>query len=305
MNTDFPEYLFEPPNHLSGIYSYKLNLGQSMCSTKSIVFCGICRDVEKTIERNIARINRTGALFNKFSVILYENDSKDNTLDIISKYKSESFHVISEKRDDKNYRADLYNGNDPWHFRRCQILAECRNKYLDKLYKDYSEYDYMCVLDLDLHGGWSYDGISHAIFTLESNKDYACVSAYGVLSEPNNEDLLEMHDPSDYVMYDSLAFRPLVFDKGIHILRTPAFNKIVFKRGDDPVEVRSNFGGMSIYKIPLLNHHKYGAKQWQDGFVDPDHAILNQKIIDDGNKIILDPSMIVSYSKHKLLKEIL
>lgn len=303
MNTDFPEYLFETPDHIKSIYEYKVNAGKNICKTKSIVFCGICRDVSNTIERNILRLQKTGTLFKEYATILYENDSSDNTVEILNKYLSDNFHLISEHRSDKNYRSDIDTGVDPWHFRRCQILADCRNKYLDIVYSQYMHYDYMCVLDLDLYGGWSYDGICHGIFTLESNRSHACVSAYGVLSEPNNEHLLEAYDPSEYIMYDSLAFRPMNFESGIHILRTPAFNKIVFNRGDDPVEVRSNFGGMSIYKIPLLNNHRYGAKQWQDGFVDPDHAILNQSIIDDGYKIMLDPSMIVSYSKHKLLED--
>jgi|694.fasta_scaffold13934_2 hypothetical protein len=302
MITDFPEYLFEPPDHIKSVYSYKVNAGKQICKKKSIVFCGICRDVEDTIQRNILRIQRTGDLFNRHTGILYENDSKDNTVSIISNNISQDWTFISEHRNDKNYRSDLHNGKDPWHFNRCKILAECRNKYLEVLYSNYNDYDYMCVMDLDIKGGWSYDGICHGIFTLESHQNYACVSSYGVLSEPYGIDSLEEHNQTSYVMYDSLAFRPLSFTEGIHILRTPAFNKIVFRRGDDPVEVRSNFGGLSIYKIPLLNNHKYGAKEWKDGFVDPDHAILNQSIIDDGNKIILDPSMIVSYSQHALME---
>lgn len=304
MNTDFPEDIFDSKLKNQSLYKYKSDLGQKISSNKKIVFAGICRNVGDTLALNIERIIRTASQFKDSHIFLYENDSTDNTVEILNYYKNKiNLAFLSEKRDDSNYRQDITNGVDPWHFNRCKILANCRNFYLKYALAGFFDYDYLCVLDLDIKGGWSYTGFNHGIYTLESDDKYACVSSYGVISEPDNAKKLEEIDIEEYIMYDSLAFRPLNTVGGIHILDTPLFNKMSFYRGEDPIEVISNFGGMAIYKLPLLEHKKYGAKQWNEGEVDPDHVILHRQLINDGHKIILDPSMIVSYSDHKFSKE--
>jgi hypothetical protein len=77
------------------------------------------------------------------------------------------------------------------------------------------------------------------------------------------------------------------------------FNNITLSRGDDPIEVVSNFGGLAIYKTKAIKNKKYDAKIWEEASVDPDHVELHRQMSSDGWKIILDPSMIVSYSHHK------
>jgi hypothetical protein len=300
MNTNFPENIFDSRLKNPHIYKYKVDTGLQIAKSKKIVFAGICRNVEDTIALNIERMHKTSNMFKDFSIFLYENDSEDNTVSILESYRTKTkLEFLSEKRDDKDYRRLVDDGTDPWHFGRCKILAQCRNKYLDHVISHYADYDYLCILDLDIKGGWSYTGFQHGIFTLESDPKNACVSAYGVLTEANNIKLLEDCEPEDYIMYDSLAFRPFGKPRGIHILNTPMFNKITFDRGDQPLKVSSNFGGMSIYRLPLLKNKKYGARQWEEGEVDPDHVILNEQLINEGYNIILDPSMIVSYSDHK------
>ena len=296
MNTDFPEYLFVPKNQ--GIYDHCVNQGVKIASTKTILFCGIARNVGKNLQRNIDCLHRTGSLFKDYRIFIYENDSSDNTPQILMNNRSSRFMYLSEKRLDEDYRSKIDSGEDMWHYNRCKVLSECRNKYLE--YVEYSDtkFDYVCILDLDLKGGWSYDGIKHAIFTLERDQINACVSAYGVLAEKNGNDLLEQYNVSDYLMYDSFAFRPLGWNIGLHMMSMPMFNNIKVERGDESIEVDSNFGGMAIYKSQALQNKKYGAKKWMEGFIDPDHVILNRQIKKDGWKIIMDPSMIVSYSPH-------
>jgi len=300
MNVNFPEDIFDSKLKNPSMYKYKVDTGLKIAKSKKIVFAGICRNVGDTISLNIERIKHTSKAFKDSSIFFYENDSNDDTVSILESYRGKTkLEFLSEKREDKDYRELIDTGVDPWHFGRCKILAECRNKYLDIILSNYIDYDYLCVLDLDIKGGWSYTGFYHGVFTLESDPKNACVSAYGVLTEPTNLKPLEDYKPEQYIMYDSLAFRPLGKPKGIHILHTPMFNRITFERGDEPLEVLSNFGGMALYRLPLLKNKQYGARQWKEGEVDPDHVILNEQLINEGYKIILDPNMIVSYSDHQ------
>ena len=297
ISTDFPEDMFIPKKNKQSIYKYKVLTGANICKSKRILFCAICRNVGDVLERNILCLERIGKSFLDYHIFFYENDSIDNTVQILERYKSDKINYVSEKREDKNYRELLENGKDPWHFNRCKVLAECRNKYLEYT-KNFHGFDYLCVFDADLKGGWSYDGIKHGIFTLELDSQTACVSSYGVLSEYTNELSLEDMDPKDYLMYDSFAFRP-INSKPRHMIELQAYNFINFERGDDPIKVESNFGGIAIYKMKSIIDCKYGAKEWKTGFVDPDHVVFNGQISDN---IILDPSMIASYSHHRFSK---
>jgi hypothetical protein len=297
MNTNFPESLFVAKNQ--GVYNHCLSTGAKISLNKTILFCGIARNVEKNLQRNIDCVHRTGELFKDYRIFIYENDSTDNTAQILMDNRSSRFMYLSEKRTDQNYQSKINSGEDMWHYNRCVVLSECRNKYLQYIEQSDTQFDYVCILDLDLKGGWSYDGIKHAIFTLERDPLNACVSAYGVLSEKHGTDTLEQHDIKDYIMYDSFAFRPLGWNIGVHMMSTPMFNNINVQRGDEPIEVDSNFGGMAIYKAEALKNKKYETKKWREGFVDSEHIIMHRQMKKEGWKIIMDPSMIVSYCNHK------
>jgi len=304
MNTAFPEDIFEPREQIKSIYRYRVDSGLKILKEKSVLFCGICKDVERTIALNIERICNIGSFAKNFHVFIYENDSNDNTPEILKNKNSNNITCVSERTGLGNYRDDLTNGKDPWHYNRCKILSECRNKYLEYARLNQDQYDYLCIIDWDLLGGWSLDGFFHGIFSLNNITNAACVSSYGVLAEPTNTLSLEHIHPTKYIMYDSFAYRPINIETGIHMSRLPIFNSFFFERGQDPIFIQSNFGGMAIYKIHTIINKQYRAKQWEEGFVDPDHVNINRDIIKDGYKIILDPSMISSYSKHKYCKDI-
>jgi hypothetical protein len=297
MNLNFPDDIFEPHTSKKNIYEYSVKTGEQLCKDKSILFCGIARNVGVSLQRNILCLHQCGKLFQNYQIFIYENDSTDHTVEILKLNESEHFKYISEHREDSDYILDLNNGIDPYHSNRCKILAECRNKYLEYFKK--SNYDYICVLDLDLKGGWSFDGFKKAFYTLNSDDSYGCVSAYGILADPTGDLLLENVQKENYIMYDSFVYRPKNWGVSLHILRTPFFNKNYFERGDEPVEVDSNFGGMAMYKRDAIINCSYGSKEWEEGHIDPDHVVLNRQMKKNNWKIVLDPSFIVSYSHHK------
>jgi hypothetical protein len=301
MNTDFPDSIFlnETAN-----YQYAINAGTKICKNKSIIFCGIARDVAENLQLNIDRLHRTGKMFHRYQIFIYENDSKDETRQILEKNKSAHLTYLSEAREDQDYRSKLDTPQDPWHYNRCKILSDCRNKYIEYIHSLKEKPDYICVLDCDLKGGWSYNGFKHSMFTLEQEDATGCVSAYGVLADKYGKDNLENHAVNKYIMYDSFAFRPLEYlNTPLHMLKTPMFNNLVFTADMEPIEVCSNFGGMAIYKTrAFLDGEQYSAKNWADDFspfVDPDHVSFHRNIIAKNWKVLLNPAFIVSYSHHK------
>lgn len=295
MNTDFPEDLFIAKNNY---YSYLSNiqLGKEIAKDKTILFCGVVRNAEKYLERNILRILRTAQSFKTYKIFIYENDSEDSTKTILSKYNYDPFVITMEDGVPNDYLYQVKNNLDKNHALRCDRIAQCRNKYLQ--YLENHLFDYVCILDLDIRGGWSYDGFYDSIVLLEKDNN-SCITSYGILADYRNEFPLEHIKDNNFIMYDSFAFRPYNFQHQMNTNFQSSFNFLKTHRGDIPVKVFSNFNGLGIYKYNTLKNKIYDIRIHNNDFVDCDHVVMHEKIRQDGGNIILNPNMIVSYADHE------
>jgi hypothetical protein len=293
----FPDNLFPIKNE----ENYKANIynGIKIASTSRILFCGICRNVGERLQKNIDRINLTATAFKDFEVFIYENDSTDNTKEILSQNESDNFIVKFGTRIDKDYDLIIKDGKDPAHYNRCKVLAECRKVYHEYIISNTNRFDYVCVLDLDIWGGWSYNGFFHSLSILEDCEENGCVTSYGVLADCYNFKKLEDVDLHNYIMYDCFVFRPFGEDAAVPMGATAIYNYIQLSPGQDPIVVNSNFNGLGIYKIDAIANSNYGVKRWSESCVDADHVVLHREMRQKGHRIIMNPSMIVSYADHK------
>lgn len=286
MRISFPQNLFDSPPKSN------IDLGKQKSKEAKILFCGIARNVEKTIQYNIEKISYLGKYFDKYDIFIYENDSTDNTKNILAQYP---ISYISEGRNDENYRDKISLGQDDNHYNRCKILASCRNEYLEYAKINCESFDYLCVLDWDIRG-FSYKGFFDSIFRLENDPYLASVSSYGVLSEYTNTETLE-ENSDRLLMYDSLAFRPLNFTGPLYPNIQLSYNYFTI---NNPIIVRSNFGGLCIYKMKNILLFKYDAKLCEN-FVDCDHVTINDQIANSGFKHMLNPFLVTSYSNHRFI----
>ncbi len=300
MNTNFPDNLFKFSRTTNqSMYSYICRAGYELCRDKKILWCGIARNVEQNLDMNLQRYIRTCKPFSKYHMFIYENDSTDNTLSIMDKYKDVVTYK-SESREDQDYVEKMNTEADPFHFNRCSVLSECRNKYMDYIENNNlrDEYDYICIVDLDTKGGWSYQGFYNSIYFLENIDNAASMTSYGVVSSAFQDKFLEEVDFDDWLFYDSFAYRDLGIDPKMSKGHTQLFNSLKFKIGQDPIEVYSNFNGLGIYKSKYFKH-KYKTNMWGETMVDSEHIHVHKSIREDGGKVFLNPSMTLSYSYHK------
>lgn len=290
MNTNFPDHLFEIQN--PALYLKNLSNGKEIASKKSIIFCGIARDCEDVISLNIERVNHTGHYFNNYHTFIYESNSSDNTPNILNNL-GVNFKSGTNKQD-YNKETDFN------HYNRCKVLAECRSEYHDYVHSN-PHYDYVCVIDFDLMGGWSYSGFLHSLSILEDKVENACVSAYGLLADEHNTRYLE--DVSSYLMYDSFAFRSIAGVSHLSNVGLSIFNFIKPDVGANPILVNSNFNGLAIYKTSFFLKSKYGAELVNENFVNCDHVVFHRGIIENSGRVIMNPSLLTSYSKHRFCDE--
>ena len=121
--SNFPEALYPSKQDAVTYYNNVTILGRQKASESSVIICGICRDAEKNLKFNVPRIERIGELFNDYKVVVYENDSKDLTKDILEIWQKSNprVTVITETLGDKKFGSVA-------SFERANALADCRNK---------------------------------------------------------------------------------------------------------------------------------------------------------------------------------
>ena len=167
----FPEELFAAEN--SNEYLRRVAQGASIASSKNVIITGLCRNIMPVLKYTVARIRKTGELFNDYRVLIYENDSNDGTSQALRKYF---------QNDNKTTLAQETTGvpmfSKTRELDRPRYLAGLRNISFEgvRLLNKFFPADYIIVVDLDLEGGWSYDGIRHSF----SYDNWSAITANGL-----------------------------------------------------------------------------------------------------------------------------
>jgi hypothetical protein len=137
------------------------------------------------------------------------------------------------------------------------------------------------LLDTDLHGGWSYDGVANTY----GHIGWDFVGAYGLIFRRVG------WAPNRLAHYDAWAYRK---DLAFTPLTTKQVNAIHFRRGEPLQAVSSCFGGLGVYTMPAYLAGRY------DGW-DVEHVTFHRELHRRGfGRTFLNPSQIVLYGrKHR------
>ena len=271
--SDFPEHLFPCDQMTSETYLNQVNCGRDLMRKSSVVFCGLCRDVRLFLPRTAARIEKLGSMFRDYRVVLYENDSVDATREFLSDWQSQNsrVEVIIETHAAKKHVRNRSLERAAW-------MAYCRNRYREHVIKKYNDFDYTIVVDADLPGGWSFDGIAHTF----GDDNWDTVGSYGIQRRP-------LHETNEFsfLHFDTWAFHPSVGTAARKLLN---HNELVLRRGEPMLPVDSCFGGLGIYRMTCMGAAEYGGR-------DCEHVVFHHRLRQAGfDRQFLNPSQIVLYS---------
>ncbi len=236
-----------------------------------VIVVGCARNIEKYLDNTLNKINIIKELFKSTNVIIFENDSTDNTLNILKDWETKKIiKLITEK-------------NVPGL--RTERLAYARNI----LYKESMKYnfDLLIVLDLD-------------VIIKDLNKE-ALLSCFNI-----KEDWAMLGGNQTNIYYDLWALRTydewMPFDcwecvkihkKSFEYCVKSRFKQI--KQDSEPIKVKSCFGGISIYKRKYLDNCSYGTGlQGPEGnkYEICEHVAFNECIIKNGGSIFINPKLI-------------
>src|SRR5439155_10282300 len=157
-------------------------------------------------------------------------------------------------------------------------MAFCRSRYQEHVLEHFFDYDYVVVVDTDLRGGFSYEGVADTFGRL--NWDF--VGSNGILRwlVPTIPPTLTARQ------YDTWALR--------HVGDACPGDKYeddttVYFRGEPLLPIWSCFGGLGVYTIAA-----FGAARYEGG--DCEHVELHRQMRKAGyGRLFLNPSQIVLY----------
>ena len=242
-------------------YESLLTSGRETATSSSVVFVACARDCGERLQANLAEIDEMAAQFSRSAVIVFENDSTDGTKETLSQWAGtrENKVVISED----NNRPHLH-GFEP---ARTAALAEYRTRCQREVSERYPDYDFVCVIDLDVEGG--YAGMLTALPLLRSIPNAAGMASVSV-----------MFWDGQLIGYDQWAFRM----HGWGARFDGWFRDFLPPRGAPPVEVFSAFGGMCVYGMRAYVSGTYDGNDCEHV---PFHRSLNGRMFINPSQRVL------------------
>ena len=198
--------------------------------------CGTIKNVGKFLDKIFRNMELIGTLFEDYVIILYYDNSEDNTLKKINEYKL------------KNDKLQIIiNSDKPLQYRTHRI-AKGRNDILQMIRHEFKDYKYFIMMDCD-------DRCSYNI-RLPLLKNY--------LINNGNWDSLSFNHPAGYYDTWALSIRPYVASCH-HFLKYGAGQRLIkqlIKRypNNKLIPCLSAFNGFAIYKTAKFINCEYDGR---------------------------------------------
>lgn len=266
---------------------------QKVSRFSSIVICSIVRNAEKGLRRNIPVIDALTKSFDDWKVVVYENDSVDNTKSILRDWEEkyqENVFVISEDIDkESTIPSSLANEVNPFFSaKRISKMAMLRNKYLDYVEGKGWNPEYLMVVDLDVAQLYL-DGIIDCFNTADK---WDAITAFGYSTSPK---IRRRYHDSYALCEKGCENEPQTEDKIHHLADEYA---VKCKKKGNLIPVDSAFGGLAIYKYTAIKGLRYTLLSNEDDRVEVycEHFSLNRQMAKRGHyRIFINPRMKLKY----------
>ena len=259
---------------------------------KNLIVCGIVRNAERGLRKNIPVIQQLCSLFADYRVVMFENDSKDATKHLLSEWQDtdrERIHVFLKDTDGQQttpHKSEV-TCNPFFSEKRISKMAALRNQYLDYIEAHGLEADYLMVVDLDVRN----IDISGVLSSFITQQEWDVVTAFGYSISPK---LRRRY-------HDTYALTELGEEKNpqteTQIKRLAEKYGRLAKRGDW-VSVFSAFGGLAIYRFDCIRGLRYHVLPNNDERVEVhcEHFSLYWQMASRGKvRVFINPSMVIKY----------
>jgi hypothetical protein len=258
------------------------NSGEAQIRTelkgKSITFLGCARQCEAALPETIAKIASLGALFGRWRLVVFENDSTDGTARVVQELARELPIELIQHPGLKDALPE-----------RTARLAFGRNALRERALEIGG--DYVCWSDLD--GVINRDLPSEASF-LDSFGLADCWDAVFPVNAGMYYDIWALRHPvlcpGDYMTLGTVMDASLGRKLAVHF--AASFLQIDMRAMQGWLPVDSAFGGMGIYRTEALRQARYIGMQ--EGREICEHVTLHQQMREQGLRLFINPNFVVA-----------
>lgn len=283
----FPQHAF-PCQADCQEYAKRTKDGYSKMKNLTVVFTGLCINIEEKVDSLKTRIEYLGSFFKDYRVVIFENDSKDRTRTLLKEWSTNNkrVHIVPCPEDDecklKYLPAVRYGTMSDTRMKR---MADYRNRTITYILKHFNDFDCVAVMDLDIKGPISVDGIANSFGYYG---EWDSISAYGI-----NGITLSM---GRGIYYDLIAYKDKDYDinqNRFHVIPIMIKTAILNKRGYTPFKVKSGFAGMALYKMDVFKNGITYSPLDGEGYT-CEHVMIHNNMIQKGyDKIYINPNMVM------------
>ena len=273
------------PFYSSNDSDYRIHTakGEVFLRDKKIVVGGLVRNGEAYLSENINHLCDILKISKDFRIVIYENDSEDNTKDVLKKLADSNSKIqYTSETNNRPMFGQVKNKE------RITALAEYRNKVLETIKTQYSDFDYVIIVDLDfkqLPAKSLYNSFGHL-----ANIQDDCMGISGFTYEIKrmNENMTMLWN------YDCWAHRSNWWHDLDYFQRLDIpvysmywFGYMTLPIGMTPYVVNSNFGAMAIYRLK-----DYIQGEYSD--IDCEHVSFHYSLRSKLNHVMLaNPSQVM------------
>lgn len=268
-----------------------INAGRFRLSKSSIIICGIVRDCERGLKKNIPVIDKLCDLAEEYNVFIFENDSKDNTKFILEEWKKKRKNIQISINDFKTITIpskSIYV-NRFFSQERIGKMAKYRNKYLEYIEDNKLIADFVIVVDLDV----DYINLDGILDSFGKKQEWDAITANGYIYSPSAFFRKRYNDT--YALIESGMENIPQTEDSINENRY----KWAFLKSNMPaIRVFSAFGGLSIYKFEAIRNCRYSVIENGDNKVEVrcEHFSLCKQMSENGyDKVFINPQMKIRY----------
>lgn len=267
------------------------NKGIDKIKNQDVIFCSIVRDCAHNLKHNISDIEKIGSYFKKYTVIIFENNSHDNTKIILqdwAKNNSCVFVYTADYKEDRFKEIPIPQGyNSANCKRRITKMAKYRNQYLEYIASHNLKSDYIIVVDLDV-AQINVKGVLSS-FGIEQEWDVIASNSYS-----RSPHLKKRYHDTYALIEDGTENIPQseqTIDKNRYLWANINYNMPF-------IRVFSAFGGLAIYKYELIKDLRYFVIDNHYGGVEVkcEHVSLHTELQKKGhNRTYINPNMKIKY----------
>ena len=267
--------------------------GKERVKNKKIIFCGCIRNSASELCSNIPTIEKICSFFEDYRIIIVENNSTDNTKEVLKKWENQNSRVIpllfdfDESKYDEHITPKGYNPS--FIYKRIIKLVDYRNIYMDYISNQLNfDSDYITIIDYDL----SDININGFFTSFGSEFEWDAVTANGYSYSPFMR--RRFHDT--YPLFE--AGMPFVDS----LEKIDAYRKIFepLRKGMPFIRVASAYNGIAIFKSSVRKKLRYQLLFNNNGGVEVlnDHVSIFKQMIELGHdKIYINPNMELYYQR--------